>query len=157
MIIINIIFDNSKNNIKITNGESEVQLNNLKFFIPKIFHSDNIFAVITSPQGDENIIKLTDSFEQNKNFNILKASMDSIITANEEGESQLLLMFIDNGTIISTNAININVKYENYEKGKMFFLLQQLSNETARAYDKILQMTELNIQLYEDIREVTKA
>ena len=156
MIIINIIFDNEKNNIKITNGESSVQLNNLKFFVPKTFKSDNLFAVITTPSGNENVIKLTDSLESNRNFDILKASMNSTITANESGESRILLLYLDREVVYSTNSLSINIEYADYEKGKTLFLLNELSNEVAVAYEKIMQMTELNIQLYNDIREVAK-
>lgn len=155
MIIINIIFDSNKNNIKITNGESKVQLNNLKFFVPKTFSSDKIFAVISNPQGKENVIKLSKSSEHNKNFSILKASMDSIITANG-GESQILLFYLDGDTLISTNSLSINIEYEDYQRGKKIFLIQELSNEIALAYDKISKMTELNIQLYKDMREVNE-
>lgn len=156
VIIINIIFDNVKNNIKITNGESLVQLNNLKFFVPKTFNSDNLFAVITTPKGNENIIKLTNSLEVNKNFDILKASLESVITADESGESQILLLYIDNGVVNSTNALSINVEYRDYEKGQTIFLLNKLSNDVAVAYEKVMKLTELNIQLYNDIREVAK-
>lgn len=155
MIIINIIFDSNKNNIKITNGESKVQLNNLKFFVPKTFSSDKIFAIIANEQGKENVIKLSKSSEHNKNFSILKASMDSIITA-DGGQSQLILFYLEDDTLISTNAISLDIEYEDYQKGKKIYLLQEFAKDIALTYDKISKMTELNIQLYKDIREVNK-
>lgn len=155
VIIINIIFDSNKNNIKITNGESKVQLNNLKFFVPKTFLSDKIFVIISNSQGKENIIKLSKSSEYNKNFSILKASMDSIITA-DGGESKLVLFYLEDDTLISTNSVFLDIDYEDYQKGKKIYLLQDFTKDIALTYEKISKMTELNIQLYKDIREVNK-
>ena len=155
MIIINIIFNPDKNNIKITNHESKIQLSNLKIYTPKYFSFD-LFAIIQkNDQNDRNLIKLSNSSEFNKNFNILKASLDNVIMA-PEGESQITLFYFENDVLVSTNSLPINIGYENFEQcGKMYFL-NQLSEEIAVAYNKIQQLTELNIQLYEDIREVAK-
>ena len=155
VIIINIIFDPSKNNIKITNRESKIQLNNLKIYIPKSFSFD-LFAIIQKEdQNDRNLIKLSKSSEYNKNFDILKASMDNVIIA-PEGASQITLFYFENNMLVSTNALPINIGYEDFKQGGKMYFLNQLSEEIAVTYNKIQQLTELNVQLYKDIREVAE-
>ncbi len=155
MIIINIIFDPNRHNIKITNNESKVQLSNLKFFMPKSFLFDTFAIIRKVGQNDKNLIKLSLSSEESRNFNIFKASADNIITA-PEGDSEITLLYLNNKELMTTNSLPINIGYENFEQGQKILLLKELSEEIALAYDRIQKMTELNIQLYKDIREVAK-
>lgn len=155
MTAINIIFDPGKNNIKITNREEKVQLNNLRIYIPKSFSLD-LFAVIQKDnQNNGNLIKLSRTSEYNKNFDILKPSLDNVISASE-GESKIALLYFEADTLSSTNSLPINIGYENFEQGGRMYFLNQLSDEVTSAYNKIQQLTELNIQLYRDIREVAE-
>ena len=92
---------------------------------------------------------------QEGNYDIYQITLDNHITV-EPGLCQLHFLIIKNNIMQSQKIDNIYLKYDNFSAANKMFLMDELTREMQSICTQVEELTKLNIQLYNDIREVAK-
>lgn len=148
----NVIYEIDKNNLRLTNFTSQktYQLDELIFYIPKECNNATPFLLIKNSKKDKNILKLSNIHEESS-YTAYSVSLDNSISL-EEGCMEIALILIANDTLQSRTAI-MNLGFDNFQEGQKMTIIQELSNEIQRKYQLIEDMTRMNIDIYQSIKE----
>lgn len=157
----NIIYDINSNTLRAANhkdGATEA-LSNTNFYIPKGFNLP-LYCRLKDAFGRENIFRLTAASSQNKNYATYTISTDnSTITALDK-TVQLSLFYFVNDTVHISDSLTLDFEYNMYNHSAKLSAVLEVSREIAEYYEKISQLTELNLNMYKELestfKEVTK-
>lgn len=153
----NIIYDAEKNNLRLIsfNPYEQYQLNTLKFYIPKELKNITPFLVIQDAQGRCDLFKLSLNATETK-YNIYSVALTSsiVIKSGKSKVSLFLLTTPEHGFKVVDFAQDINLSYDNYKIGYQLHLIEGLSRNLITTYQKIEQMTQMNIDMYKNMEEV---
>lgn len=156
MIFIKVIYEKDKSLRLLDFNETEhYQLEDLKFYIPKEFKED-FFVLLTDAQNVKTVLKLNKTQDVHKKYSIYAVDGSSMVTT-EPGKTAISIFYIDNNTFQTSNSFKANLQYDNFNYISQLMFLQKLDRKLAERFDKIKQMTQLNINLYKDIEEVLES
>lgn len=141
---------------KMSQSES-YDLSDINFFIPNKFNSCNVFVVLINSVGLTDIVPL--NFIENSNsYKKYKITYSNSIRV-DSGEIELKIVLVDsNGReiyISSGDKLICNIAVDNYKIARQVAITNELSSSVYELYKKIEQMTEMNIDIYEKITEVS--
>ena len=145
-----ILMDNF--NIRATsfNANNTYGLEDLLFYVPNKMNGANIYMMIIDSAGTKDIVPLQydGSHNEYKKYKINHSASIRI----KSGECQLYVLTIDRtNTINSSTKMDIKLAVENYKLMRQLYIVNELNGAMASMYEKILNMTEMNIDLYEKI------
>ena len=151
VFVIKIIYNKDKD-LRLIEDALDNNLDNLHFYIPKKLQG-NFYCRLVDSNESESILKLSKSDSNDKHYNIYKVSLDNFI-ACENGNMQLSIIFIENNLPYTSNNIQLNLNCDNMKSIAQLYYIDSLTMEVINKYKKIIQLTEMNINIYNDIQEV---
>lgn len=110
-----------------------------------------IYCRLVDAELGECIAQLT-KLETKEHYDVYQISLDNHITV-QPGLCQLYFLIIQGNKGKSFKVGNINLNFDNYSTLNKLYLLDKNMREMKSYVDQIEKYTELNIQLYKDIRE----
>jgi hypothetical protein len=129
------------------------QLDELNFYIPKENKNLNPFLLIKDSKGKQDIIKL--SLVGNDNvYNIFAVALTNSISISPNGLCKLYLLTIEDDNFNISQCQELYLAFDNYTIAHQVSLINNLSRQVMNAYQKIEQLTKMNIDIYESIEEV---
>lgn len=153
--MVNIIYQADKT-IRFTQFDinATYDISDLKFFMPSDKIPIALYCVIKNENEEIDSIKLVSTSSDSKFYYCYKFS-DSQPISHQSGKLTLFLfgVYEDKSTIIS-DEFNINLNVENFNITSQLYALSQISSEIANYYNKIEQLTKMNIELYRDMQEL---
>lgn len=150
--VLNIIYDDNKNTLRTTkfSESSQYNLEDILFYVPLNCETNN-YAYINGTE----IVKL-ELREIATNYRIFSVPLDRSINL-ENGISTIRLICLDDTEVsISKNDLTINISVDNYNLGNQLSVIEDLSKDITRKYQKIMELTQMNINIYQDMQEVAK-
>lgn len=153
MFVIKIIY-NQNGNLRVIGNNSTVDLVDLYFYIPKELRS-NFYCRLTDINKTEEIVKLVQTDSLDKVYNIYQISLDNYITC-VNGQTTLSLISITDDLFKKSDDLNIDINYDAFRTGINISLIARMDADVASQYEKIVKLTELNIQIHKDIEEASK-
>lgn len=150
----NIIYNNQSNTIREFGSLKTVELNDIRFYIPKEMEQ-NFYVLMSDRNQPINILKLTKTNEAHSDYSIYTVSLENTVS-NKSDASSLLLFYFDQDRFINSNTLSLSISFNQFSSALELYMLQKLSAELAETYSKITELTKLNISLYEDIKEVSQ-
>lgn len=148
----NIIYENDNKSLRFIGLNSNIQydLNDLNFYIPKTCKNLMPFLLIKDIEGNKDILKLS-QIKNDKVYNIYGVDITNTISL-KAGAASIALLMLSN-TLEVSDYEHLILDYSNFNIGKQISLVEGLSRRIAATYEKIERMTQMNIQLYQDIEE----
>lgn len=141
---------------KMSQSES-YDLSDINFFIPNKFNSCNVYVVLINSVGLTDIIPLN-FIENSHSYKKFKITYSNSIRV-DSGEIEIKIVLVDsNGRevyISSGDKLICNIAVDNYKIARQVAITNELSLSVYELYKKIEQMTEMNIDIYEKIMEVS--
>ena len=151
VFVIKIIYNKDKD-LRTIEDALDNNLDNLHFYIPKKLQG-NFYCRLVDSNESESMLKLSKSDSSDKLYDIYKISLDNFI-ACINGDMQLSLIFIEDNRLYTSNTIQININCDNMKAIAQLYYIDSLTMEVIDKYKKIIQLTEMNINIYKDIQEV---
>ena len=154
----NIILDEDYSLRATKMSQSELyDLSDINFFIPNKFNSCNVFTILTNSVGLTEIIPLN-FIENSHSYKKYKVTYSNSIRV-DSGEIEIKIVLVDSNShevyISSGNKLICNITVDNYKIARQVAITNELSLLVSDLYKKIEQMTEMNIDIYEKIMEVS--
>ena len=153
MFVIKIIY-NQNGNLRVVGNSSEVDLVDLYFYIPKELRN-NFYCRLVDVNKTEEVLKLVQTDSLDKVYNIYQISLDNYITC-VNGQTTLSLISIADDLLKKSDDLDININYDAFRTGINISLIARMDADVASQYEKIVKLTELNIQIQKDIEEASK-
>ena len=131
-------------NAKITYGLEE-----LVFYIPTKMNGVSIYVMFVDSAGTRDILPVQFAGSHNE-YKKYKINCSASIRV-KSGPCQMYILTIDSRTnVINTSTkMDIQISIENYKLMRQLYIVNELNNAIGGMYEKILNMTEMNIELYE--------
>lgn len=153
----NIIYEAEKNHLRLIsfNPYEQYQLETLKFYIPKEFKYITPFLVIQDAQGRCDLFKLSLSAREDK-YNIYSVALTSSVSL-KSGKAKMSLFLLtaqNNNFKVTDFSQGVDLNYDNYKIGYQIHLIEGLSKNVITAYQRIEQLTQMNIDIHKNIEEV---
>lgn len=145
---------NEDNSLRTTkfNSDKTYELSDMNFYIPNDVTYTNIYIVLINKLGINDIIPLELS-ERTATHNKYRFTYTNPIRINSgDVEVKLLLMDVNNNySSIVSGDLACSVNIDNYRIAYQTIISEQVSNNVAKTYDKIKELTEMNIEIYEKV------
>lgn len=144
-----ILMDNL--NIRATsfNAKSTYGLEELLFYIPSKMNGLGVYLMIVDSAGTRDIVPLQFDgiHNEHKKYKINYAAS----IRSKSGECQLYILTVDSKTnaINTSGKMSIQLSIENYKLMRQLYIVNELNISMGSMYEKMLNMTEMNIDLYE--------
>ena len=151
VFVIKIIYNKDKD-LRTIEDALDNSLDNLHFYIPKKLQG-NFYCRLVDSNESESILKLSKSDNNDKLYNIYKVSLDNFINCIN-GDIKLSILHIENDLFYMTKDIKINLTLDKSRSAMQLYFLDDLTSEVISKYNKIIELTEMNINIYKDIKEV---
>lgn len=145
---------NEDNSLRTTkfNSDKTYELSDMNIYIPNDVTYTNIYIVLINKLGINDIIPLELS-ERTATHRKYRFTYTNPIRINSgEVEIKLLLIDVDNNySSIVSDEIKCNINIDNYQICYQTVISEQLGNSIKSMYEKIKQLTEMNIEIYDKI------
>lgn len=145
---------NEDNSLRTTkfNSDETYELSDMNIYIPNDVVYTNIYIVLINKLGINDIIPLELS-ERTATHRKYRFTYTNPIRINSgEVEIKLLLIDVDNNySSIVSDEIKCNINIDNYQICYQTVISEQLGNSIKSLYEKIKQLTEMNIEIYDKI------
>lgn len=144
-----ILMDNF--NIRTTSfsATSTYGLEELLFYIPNKMNEVNVYVMIVDSAGSKDIVPLqfVGNHNEHKKYKINHSTSIRI----KSGECQLYILTIDSKTnmINTSTKMMIKLTIDNYKLMRQLYVVNELNSAMCGIYEKILNMSEMNVELYE--------
>lgn len=132
------------------NPNNVYQLDELIFYIPKSRFNITPFLLIKDAEGNKDVLKLKQS-GADRIYNIYSVSLDNNIVL-KHGKAILSVLLIEE-QILHSRSCEIYLDYENFTAAQQIKLIQDISDDIAKKYRQIFEMTQMNIDIYQSIEE----
>ena len=136
------------------NKEETYELSDINIYIPNDQNHTNAYIILKNQQGIYDIIPIefAEKTTTHKKYRITYTN--PIRISSGEAEIKVLLLDIENNysCIISDNLI-CNINIDNYKIAHQTVISEQFGNSIKTMYEKINQLTEMNINIYEKMKE----
>lgn len=86
------------------------------------------------------------------NYDIYQVTLDNHVSI-EPGLCQMHFLIMQDNILQSQKIENIYLKYDNFSAANKMFLMDEMTKEMKTICTQVEELTKLNIQLYQDIRE----
>nr|DAD59762.1 MAG TPA: hypothetical protein [Bacteriophage sp.] len=148
----NIVLDD-KNKIRANKLSDVNDISDIEIYISTQFNYDSIKVLIFDENNIYDVCSLI-KLDERMNFHICKLDFSSTIRISN-GDCQIGLIRIDvkNHTCYTTNFIDVNLDVKNYAASHLTFVSTELNNSINELYQKIVSMTEMNIEIYDKINK----
>lgn len=135
------------------NPNQVYNLEDLIFYFPK---NRNItpFLLLKDSYETKDVLKLTKS-GMDKNYIIYSVSIDSGLSA-KNGYIDMSVLTLENDIIKTSPKIQISLNFDNFMIAKRTSILDEISRNLASTYQKIEELTKMNIEIYQNIEEASK-
>lgn len=132
-------------------------ISKLLFYIPNTFNNMNVFILLKDSIGMVDIIPLQYSGNQSS-YKIYKVNYSNQVRIKSGTVTLSIITFNhkNNSCSISTGNIEFNISVENYKIGHQLAISQELNLYIKDVLEKIMKLTDINIDIYEKITGVTK-
>lgn len=146
----NIVLD-EKNEIRANRLSESNDISEVEFYMPSMYSYDSIKVLIFDKDNIYDVCSLI-KLDEKMNYNICKIDFSSTIRISN-GDCQVGLIRIDtkNHTCYTTNFVGVNLDVKSYSASHLTFISTELTNSISELYQKIVSMTEMNIELYDKI------
>ena len=135
------------------NPNQVYNLEDLIFYFPK---NRNItpFLLLKDSYEIKDVLKLTKS-GMDKNYIIYSVSIDSGISA-KNGYVDMSILTLEDDIIKTSPKTQISLNFDNFMIAKRTYILDEISRNLASTYQKIEELTKMNIEIYQNIEEANK-
>ena len=136
------------------NKEEVYELSDINIYIPNDQKHTNAYIILKNQQGIYDIIpiELVEKTTTHKKYRITYTN--SIRISSDEVEIKVLLLDVENNySCIISDSLICNINVDNYKISHQTVISEQLGNSIKTMYGKINQLTEMNINIYEKIKE----
>ncbi len=135
------------------NPNQVYNLEDLIFYFPK---NRNItpFLLLKDSYETKDVLKLTKS-GMDKNYIIYSVSIDSGFSA-KNGYIDMSILTLENDIIKTSPKTQISLNFDNFMIAKRISILDEVSRNLASTYQKIEELTKMNIEIYQNIEEANK-
>ena len=129
------------------------ELGELSFYVSKKFNEYNIFVALIDSQGVFDIVPLTYSKDA-ANYKVYCIDCKSELRI-QSGKCKITLFAFDTNLqdCKTSKTLSVNLSIENYNLFHQTYITRKVSNDVANYYNKIVQITNMNIELYDKIME----
>jgi hypothetical protein len=133
--------------------EGNNQIEQLSFYISNKYGEFDICVAITDSFGVFDIVPLT-YLRTDKNYKIYNIDCKNELRI-KSGKCKIIIFLFDKRleNCKSSGNLDINLDIENYNLFHHTYLNKKVVNEVSDYYDKIVKMTNLNIEIYDKIQE----
>ena len=153
--MVNVIYRGDKK-IDLTsfNKITTYDLTDIRFFIPNTKGLSFLYCVFKDKSGNMDSVELSSVTCEQKNYFCYTFNIEQSLSI-KSGELTLFLFGIygDNSTIITDEFI-INLNVENFNIANQLYLINKLDNNILNYYNKIVQLTEMNVNIISDMKEL---
>ena len=134
------------------NKEETYELSDINIYIPNDQNHTNAYIILKNQQGIYDIIPI-EFFERTATHRKYKITYNNPIRIGSgDVEVKLLLMDVNkNYSSIISGDLVCSVNIDNYRIAYQTIISEQLGKTVAKTYDKIRELTEMNIEIYDKI------
>lgn len=150
VFVIKIIYNKDKD-LRTIEDALDNSLDNLHFYIPKKLQG-NFYCRLVDSNESESILKLSKSDNSDKLYDIYKVSLDNFISCGN-GNIKLSILHIENNIPYISADIQLNLIFDKCKSAMQLYFMDDLTSEVINKYKKIVELTEMNINIYNDIKE----
>ena len=150
VFVIKIIYNKDKD-LRTIEDALDNSLDNLHFYIPKKLQGSFYCRLVDSNES-ESILKLSKSDSSDKLYDIYKVSLDNFIACGN-GNIKLSILHIENNIPYISADIQLNLIFDKCKSAMQLYFMDDLTSEVINKYKKIVELTEMNINIYNDIKE----
>ena len=150
VFVIKIIYNKDKD-LRTIEDALDNNLDNLHFYIPKKLQG-NFYCRLVDSNESESILKLSKSDSSDKLYDIYKVSLDNFISCGN-GNIKLSILHIENNIPYISADIQLNLIFDKCKSAMQLYFMDDLTSEVINKYKKIVELTEMNINIYNDIKE----
>ena len=150
VFVIKIIYNKDKD-LRTIEDALDNSLDNLHFYIPKKLQG-NFYCRLVDSNESESILKLSKSDGSDKLYDIYKVSLDNFISCGN-GNIKLSILHIENNIPYISADIQLNLIFDKCKSAMQLYFMDDLTSEVINKYKKIVELTEMNINIYNDIKE----
>lgn len=131
------------------NRDNTYELSDIDVYIPNDFNYTNLYIVLVSKLGVYDIVPI-EFFERTATHRKYKITYNNPIRISSgDVEVKLLLMDVNkNYSSIISGDLVCSVNIDNYRIAYQTVISEQLGKTVAKTYDKIRELTEMNIKIY---------
>ena len=151
VFVIKIIYNKDKD-LRIIEDALDNSLDNLHFYIPKKLQG-NFYCRLVDTNETESILKISKTDSSDKLYNIYKVSLDNFVACCN-GDIKLSIFHIENNLPYISNDIQVKLCFDKCKSMMQLYFMDNLTTEVVNKYKKIIELTEMNINIYKDIKEV---
>lgn len=147
----NIVLDD-KNGIRANRLSSDNNdISDIEFYIPVQYNYDSIKVLIFDKDNIYDVCSLI-KLDERTNYSVCKLDFSSTIRISS-GDCSIGLIRIDikNHTCYTTNFLDVNLNIKSYLASHLTFISTELNSSISELYQKIVSMTEMNIEIYDKI------
>ena len=134
------------------NKEEVYELSDINIYIPNEQNHTNAYIILKNQQGIYDIIpiELAEKTTTHKKYRITYTN--PIRISSGEVEIKVLLLDVNkNYSSIISGDLVCSVNIDNYRIAYQTIISEQLGKTVAKTYDKIRELTEMNIEIYDKI------
>lgn len=137
--------------VRTTKLQPSNQLDELLFYIPSEYNAFDIFLLLKDENNNSDVIPLIYS-KLNNNYKIYTIQCSNELKIRDGlCKVALLMMGVDSGDCRISEYSTIHLKMDKYNVLHKTYISRQLESYVAEMYDKIVQITNMNIEIYERI------
>lgn len=138
--------------VKLNQNET-YDLSELTFYIPNKFNCSHIFVLITdSTLTDIVPLQYDGSYQSYKTYKMNYANTIRV----KPGLVKLSILLYDGkqeNALMSNGSIKFNANIENYKIAHQLAITMELNTALKETYNKIMELTTMNIDIYEKMME----
>ena len=145
---------NEELHISATKLQEVNDIESLSFYVSKKYANSNICIAITDSRGIFDIIPLT-FLKAETNYKVYHIDCKNKLRI-QSGQCKITFFVFDKEfeNCCASNTFSLDLSVENYNLFRQTYINRELCNEIAITYEKILKMTEINIEIYDKMRGV---
>lgn len=135
------------------NPNQVYNLEDLVFYFPK---DKNItpFLLLKDSYETRDVLKLT-RCGVDKNYITYSISLDSSLSS-KNGYIDMSILVLERDMIKTSTATQISLNFDNFMIARRAYVLDEISRNVAATYQKIEELTKMNIEIYQNIEEARK-
>lgn len=130
------------------NSEASYKPNELIFYVP-LTYSDYSVCIIVQNESLYDVVPL-DYIEIRSGYQTYGISGSQKMRIN--GFCEICLLLLKKSTVKVSFSFRSNLEIEQYKIAHQVYLIHQISREIADMYSKIEKLTNMNIDIYDQIR-----
>ena len=151
VFVIKIIYNKDKD-LRIIEDALDNSLDNLHFYIPKKLQG-NFYCRLVDTNETESILKLAKSDSSDKLYDIYKVSLDNFVSC-VNGKIDLSILHLEDRLPYISSSVHLDINFDKCKTAMQLYFMDDLTSHIVGKYKKIVELTEMNINIYKDIKEV---